>query len=406
MKAIRAILWLSLAGNLALAAAWFWPQAASPATAGAAGSTVAARNPVPTAASITPPAPGPQTWKQLSAANDAEFIARLRAEGFPPNRLHALAYARVRERHAAELQKFQPTADVAYWRRTGGQFVQSDDLSPEQRAARRTLDREMADEVRQLLGPEADPATAYQRANRERLYGDLPVEKTDQLSAINRDYSELAAMVRDRTQGVMLPEDRAHYAALEAEMRTDLAQLLSPEELFEYDLRSSPSANSVRSRLRHFEPTEEEFRALTALQLAFDKTYGGANPSGADQARRREAAAELTAQVKALLPPERFAEYETKTDPAYASLASMVSSINPSADIAAAVGIQRDLAQRYNALRQNRDLAPDVRNAQLDALSAEANTRMAAALGPDAFKVFKGNGSTINSLLNRPVPKP
>jgi hypothetical protein len=407
MKAIRAILWLSLAANLALVATWFWPQASSPATVTATGTAFATKGSVSTTVAPTAlPAPSPQTWKQLSAADDAEFVARLRAEGFPPNRLYALAYARLRERHAAELQKFQPSADFAYWRRTGGWFAQNNDLSPEQRAGLRALNREMADELRQLLGPDADPATTYQRANRERLYGDLPVEKADQLAAISRDYSELTAMVRDRTQGVTLPEDRAQLAAMEAEKRADLAQLLSPEELFEYDLRSSPSANSVRSRLRHFEPTEEEYRALTALQIAFDQTYGGANPSGADQARRREAAAELTAQVKALLPPERFAEYETKTDPAYSSLANMVSSINPSADIAAAVGVQRDLAQRYNALRQNRDLAPDVRNAQLDALSAEANTRMAAALGPDAFKVFKGNGSTINSLLNRPAPKP
>jgi hypothetical protein len=68
--------------------------------------------------------------------------------------------------------------------------------------------------------------------------------------------------------------------------------------------------------------------------------------------------------------------------------------------------VQRDLAQRYNTLRNNRDLPAATRNAQLDALAAEANTRMAAALGPEALKAFKSVGSPINSLLNRAPPKP
>lgn len=402
MKIPAAILLLSLAANLALGIAWLRRAAPGPVTAPAA-TSVPGQASAKAAVAATPTAPGPQTWTHLNAADDQEFIARLRAEGFPPNLLAGLAYARLLQRHAAEFRKFQPSADYEYWRRGRFQF---DNLSPEERAARRTLGRRIGDEIRELLGPDADTASGYQRANRERLYGNLPMETVDQLAAIDRDYSELAAMVRDRSQGVTLPEDREHLAALEREKRADLARLLSPGELLEYDLRSSPSASRVRSQLRYFEPTEEEYRALAALQIGFDNTYGGTNPSGAQQTQRREAAAELAAQIKALLPPERFAEYEIKTDPAYPMIARTIAQYNPSADPIAVMTAQRDLAQRYNAIRNNRDLAAAARNAQLDALAAEANTRMAAALGPEAFKIFKTNGGPINSLLNRQPRNP
>ena len=247
----------------------------------------------------------------------------------------------------------------------------------------------------------------YQRANRERLYGNISAEKADQLSAIDRDYGEVSKAVREKTKGILLPEDRAQLAAIEAERRADLAQVLTPQELLEYDFRSSPSAATVRQSLRNFEATEEEFRALTTLQLAFDKTYGSpASLSAEQQQQRALATTELTAQIKALLPPDRYAEYEIKTDPAYSSVVMLLAQYSSPADATVVVGAQRDLAQRFTALRNNRSLDAATRNAQLDALSAEANTRMAAALGPEAFKSYKMNGGPINALLNRPASKP
>jgi hypothetical protein len=401
MKATTPVLLLSLAANLALAGLLLWraaPAAPAPAPDGAV------LNPAPASAAPAAPTglvgPGPQTWQRLAAANDAEFVAGLRAEGFPPGMMLVLVNQRLLARHADALGKFRAPADYDYWRKN----AYEDALSPEDRAARRALSRQIADERRQLLGDDADLATQYERANRERLYGDLPVEKVDQLTAINRDYSEITALLRDRARGMILPEDREQFARLEQEKRADLARLLTPEELREYDLRSSPSAAAVRQQLRNFDVTEDEYRALVGLQLAFDATYGNRNNLGGEQEQRRTAAAaELTAQIRALMPPERFAEYEIKTDPTYSRVASLISQFNSPADPGAVVSAQRDLAERFNALRQGRTLAPAVRDAQLDVLSVEANRRMAAALGPEAFKIYKGTGGPINALLNRPA---
>jgi hypothetical protein len=404
VKTIPLVLSLSLAANLALGAAWLWrgsSAAMTPLAAPAAvDQLVAAQAPPP----LAPVPLTPEIWQKLSQGTDAEYIARLRAEGFPMRTLYVLAYSRVAQSHAAEYKKFAPSAEYEYWRRS---LYQYDALSPEDRAARRALNRQVSDEVRQLIGADTEAAmTSFGLGSRERQYGSLPAAKVDQLSSIVRDYSELSTMVRDRTQGIILPEDRDQLAALEKEKRADLEKLLTPAELLEYDLRSSPSAGTTRSRLRYFEPTEDEYRAITALQLAFDNTYGGTNPSGAQQVQRREAAAELTAQIKALLPADRYAEYEIKTDPAYANLARTVAQYAPSADPVAAFNVQKDLVQRATSIRQDRNLDTATRNAQLDALAAEANTRMEAAVGAEAVKGMKVMGGPLNSLLNRKSGKP
>lgn len=389
---------LSLSANLALGAVWLWRTthtAPTVAFSHAAPSTKAA--PLPAAVTHA------ETWTELNAPVDADLVARLRAEGFPPDMIHALIDVRLRARYAAELRKFRPPADYAYWR---GTFY-SDDLSPEARAERRALERKIADERRLLLGADADLATDYERASRARDFGSIPAAKVEQLSAILKDYADIAAGVRDRAKRVTFPEDREQLALLEREKRADMMKLLTPEELADYDLRSSPSAATVRNRLRFFNPSEDEYRAITAAQLAFDERYGVTNLLSAEQQQRRtEAEAELTAQIKALLPSERFAEYAITTDPFYGRIDSLVQEAHlPATATAQVVTAQRDFAQRGTVIKENRNLTSADRESQLSALAQEATIRLTTVLGPDAFAIYKRNGGPLNSLLNRPPGK-
>ena len=49
--------------------------------------------------------------------------------------------------------------------------------------------------------------------------------------------------------------------------------LLTPEEYATYLLRSSSTADNLRSSLQLFQPTEDEFRRIFALQYAFDQQF-------------------------------------------------------------------------------------------------------------------------------------
>lgn len=340
-----------------------------------------------------------ENWTHLNVTDDVAFVARLRAAGFPSDMILTLVNSRLRLRYADLFKRLQPAANHPYWQRS---YDQSS-ASPDERAARRALERELADERKKILGADFDQATLAARRQRERLYGNIPAGKADQLQTIVRDYGDLVSSVREQSKGIILPEDRAQLALLEREKRADLAALLTPAELAEYDLRSSPSASVVRNRLRNFDTTEDEYRRLVSLQLEFDQQYGPLNLLTASQRQdRTEALKGLDDRIKATFSPERLVDYEIKTDPAYSRISSLLTQFKVSGTTPdTLVAMQQDLTQRANAIRQDRTLDTSSRDAQLKVLSGEATTRLKTALGGDAFKEYKSNGGPLNSLLNR-----
>jgi hypothetical protein len=215
--------------------------------------------------------------------------------------------------------------------------------------------------------------------------------------------------IRNGSQGILLPEDRAKLAYLDEQKRADITKLLSPEELLEYDLRSSPSSTQLRNQLAAFGPTEEEFRALFKLQQAFDAKYGNPEFLTAEQRRDRGLAqADLLKQAESVLPADRFAELKTKTDPAYISANAVVTRLQlPPTATAEIVAIQKDISKRADAVRSDRSLTPDQRNSQFLSLGSEAVARLTPTLGDAGVTAYKqSGGGWINGLLRPPTPPP
>jgi hypothetical protein len=188
----------------------------------------------------------PEGWAALSAGGDADFVARLRAAGFPREVIRTLVAERLNERFA-ERRKAFASPPLNYWQRHD--TVRH--LTPEQFAGRRALEREYRAAIETLLGADAYPQND---AATRRQFGDLPPAKIAQIKAINDDYADMTRAVREAARGVNLPEDEAKYAYLEQEKQNDLGAVLAPDELLAYELRGSSTANGLRSQLRLFEP--------------------------------------------------------------------------------------------------------------------------------------------------------
>jgi hypothetical protein len=207
---------------------------------------------------------------------------------------------------------------------------------------------------------------------------------------------------------MMLPEDNEKLALLEKEKNADMSKLLTPQELEEYNLRSSTSASMLRSNLTTFNPTEAEFRALYKLQSALDDQYP--QPMGmttAEQRAPREAAEkQLQPQIQALLGPDRYADYQLATDPKYSSINRLVARLElPASTSVDVVNVQETAQKQAMALRQDRTLSPDQRNAQLAALAQQAQTQLTATLGPSGFEAYKEYGGYwLQNLQARPMP--
>ena len=400
MKISALLLSASLAANAALFAAFAiksssapgaLPKITSAAPVEGSGSSAIRSSDAAGVADATSTADLPvTTWSTLRSSDLATLVARLRAAGFPPDVIRRVVSDQLGQefakRYAGLLKQL---FDRPFWKDSnGGSF------DPKIMTAIRAASKEYTDTLKSLVGedPNADNlASAYQK----RRFGDLPKAKIEQLQAIEADYSELVMQVQHDARGLLLPEDNAKLALLEKEKLTDFAKVLTPQELEDYNLRSSNTASQMRSTLATFNPTEAEFRALFKFQSALDEQYP--RPMGSytseQMAPRQAAEKQLQPQIEALLGPDRYADYQLATDPKYQQVNRLVARLElPASTSVDVVNVQETIQKQATALRQDRTLTPDQRNAQLAALAQQAQTQLTAALGTQGYDAYKNYG--------------
>ena len=347
----------------------------------------------------------PKAWNAFLGGDLHDVVARMRAAGFPISAISHYVGSRLGAQFAERLQKLLLPAgeDGAYWKPHGFS-------DPKTVAAVAELRAEW-DKLRfDYLGRDAIAYTEDARALERYRYGDLPSEKMDQVRRIAADYADLQTKIYAQAHGVMLPEDREKLALLQQELRADVSKLLTPDELMDYDLLASPTADLLRRQLTIFDPTEKEYRDIFDIQRAFDQKYP--NAPGAtltsEQIRERIAAQQLLqANIQAALGSERAAAYQQAIDPANQQLNRLTQRlglpVTAAMEVAAA---QREYLQRSGVLSASTDLAPDDRSGQLDSLAQQTTARITAALGGQrGLEAYKLNGGAwLKNLQSRTTP--
>src|SRR5205085_8466954 len=108
------------------------------------------------------------------------------------------------------------------------------------------------------------------------------------------------------------------------ESEAALANILSPEELQDYNLRFSMTANMMRMQMAGFEPSEQEFLDIFKMRKTYDDQYGnmfGAlNLKGEEKEKQKAAEKDLNDQVKALLGDDRYQDFKRAQDFTFQSM--------------------------------------------------------------------------------------
>jgi hypothetical protein len=405
MKLFPLVLAGSLAANAVLLGLMAVNSSADPdAAAKQLRATVAAAKARPPATAATPP---PATWTELQADTLAGQRDQLRAAGFPPEIVRAILGAELSESFAERRKAIeQAQGEVPFWKNPL--------RDPRQQAALRDLYREQEKALKDLLGRDGrsdDPTyTAYLR----RQFGDLPEGKAEQLRQIFDDYNQRRSDLYAAASGGMalLPEERQKIADLDKAMHADFASILTPQELEDYDLRSSNTAQMLRFNLTAFDATEQEYRAIFRLQQAFDDQYRLMGPASPEEMQARmNAQKQLTTDIKAALGPERGAEYERATDYSYRQATQLVARLElPPENAVALWDTQKEIQKRRGEIYSAVSNVPPAErmqaiNAQLTALQQEAVAKITPLLGgdPSRIEVYKANGGQWLQLL---VPRP
>lgn len=206
--------------------------------------------------------------------------------------------------------------------------------------------------------------------------GHRTAEQSFQVLTLADIYRDRASEITERAQGILLPEDRG-----------DLAKLAG---------------------LAGFEPTEEEWRAVTRAKTEFNaavqrmprdasyyealmmQRYGIMPRNSPENQELVDAQARYDTAVRDIFGPERYAEYQRAGDEAYRQTRRITQRLG--LDDKAAIrawDIQRDVQAAMQQLRAIPELDATGRQKALDQITAEAASALQHTLGNPGFATYQ-----------------
>jgi hypothetical protein len=409
------LLALSLAANLVLA---LRAQRLSPPVGTASGTTQtgadarlapapgssAATNAASSSADKMGAAPGtaaaiiPHAWRAATSDQDLHrLVADLRAAGYPASVVRAVVNQLLNERFASR----NPSAGQPFWKQGAP--------TPEMLAAQNALTHERQALLETLLGVDARPSAVLDGYTRQRRYGDLSDEKIDTIARIERDYGELNAETWARRRGNAATSMEATMQAqhlMEQEKLADLAAVLTPDELAQYEQRNSPSARTLINNLRNVEVSESEYAMIYAAQKSFD----AANPTrgsmdGATYAQRLSAQLALSEQVRSVLGDTRFYSYLEGADQNYAQVARALGSFPTVTPPTLYQVYQLQIELQGVMVQSSRDGPPPPEKiAEMRTTVENYNQRLESLVGAAAAEVYRKQGAGRMFMNFRQAP--
>ncbi len=345
-----------------------------------------------------------KTWASLNTGDLRTLVARLRAAGFSPAVIRAIVGARIEESFAARMSELLGSVDSPFWKPDPFSSSQN----PKFYEAQNQIYRDRTKALREILGDDyfagsAIDATTAQR----RQFGDLPKSKIELVQRIVDDYAEMNSQVKAAGGGITLPEDREKFDLLEREKRADLATILTPAEVEDYEMRNSTVTSRLRTGLTIMDASAAEFAAIFRAQQPFAEllypNYSGSisiSFSSETSRQRTEAQKQIADQLRAALGEPRYADYARATSYDYQSLYRLaqrdnipVDAINRAYDLRAATA---DESTRINDAK----LSPADRSAALQALAASTKAKLAGALGATVADAYVKSASWLTAIQN------
>lgn len=264
-------------------------------------------------------------FDQLAALDFPALKTALEKAGWPAPHVQAFLNIETQRRlNPPEIAKAADFRPFEFWR-TGPDAEPLSHLNTPERTAARTRREEAARlQYDALFPPSAAPEEdqLMQAWNEQRRWGKLSSEKREAVAALLA-HAEKGRDTLLQSRGGMLNLDEHRQLWKSAEQtRAEIAKLLTPAELLDYDLKNSSTANRMRSELDNFQPTQEEFLALFSLrhplEIQFAHKIQGVHAETDRQ--RTEAETAVEKEIARLLGPARYDDYLLSLQPACQTL--------------------------------------------------------------------------------------
>jgi len=286
-----------------------------PTSSSSTGDPISFSSPQPTLTTIAPPRLSPQTeapafnWSQVESSNYRTYIKNLRAIGCPEQTIRDIISADVAQNFSKQRAEIISARDhdFLYWR--------TQPPSPNQAAAfaqqKTAIDAQMQTTLSELLGPDATlvDTTPYWRASEiDHKLSFLSQDVRRQVETLDLRYQEVNSQIKSLTDWNPISNDPAELQAVltsYAERKTQLALLLTPEQLKQYDMVTSFTGDNLRRRMARFDPTPEEFEMIFDTWRAHDENLAQLRAN--DQPDPGNA--HVFEKIRSALGEDRFVQY-------------------------------------------------------------------------------------------------
>jgi hypothetical protein len=259
-------------------------------------------------------------WEQIESEEYKTYLDSLRAVGCPEDKIRYIVITDINELFSKKRLKEAVTHDIQWWRSEPEPSIAG---ALQQKG--RGLEEERRALVEKYLGSEAaemERGEAMLWSNVQLtgpVLGSLPPE-------VHNTVQEICGRSIERHQGAFWarvnegqPLNNVEMARLREQTRADLRKVLNSDGMEEFLLRYSHNSHQLRSELRGFDPTPDEFRkifrGIDTLEHQLQIEFGGLETLSPQQRERH--LAQRDAAIREALGPKRYQDYLMIKDPLF-----------------------------------------------------------------------------------------
>lgn len=332
-------------------------------------------------------------WSDLESTNYALYIGNLRSIGCPDTTVRDIITAEIDELFARRVARELVLPRHQWWR-----LAPDSALITAAGKQREALDQERVALLSRLLGATPLPsltATGGEDSRPTPLDGPLLGELTDEARTAVRTIEGLRDQGLEEFAAAGAGDPSAEAARLEDVIRTNLATVLSPEQLEEYLLRYSRTADQLRRQTTELDLDPDAFRSLFRALDPVDRRLAAIEGQETTEAavQKIELLVLREAALQAALPPEQYREYTLNQNPAYTTKRDRLRGLGlPDRHALPLFEIDRVTQEETDRLRADTTLGGEELAAELDLVEQQRLEAFQAILGPEGYSAFQGSG--------------
>jgi hypothetical protein len=344
-------------------------------------------------------------WSEVESADYKEYIGKLRDIQCPEETIRDIIVADINKLYAPREAGLRVAGDEE----ASVSEDRSQRIAPfERRRQLRELQKEKNALLKELLGIELplDPLRARGARSYELFeaaFKALPAEKRDFVREIQETYWQNSDALKDKYNNRRTTEYIEEYRRLNVERKAQLANALTPDEMDEYEMRTTNVAENMRSSMEGFNPTEEEFKKIFRIRKEVEEPFGGllgasalldaqGNAAAQNQRSYSDRQKEINEKVKEILGPERAQQYELSQDSTYRSMRQLGTRFGLAPEVVTqSYELQKTYRDQQRQLRSDPAVPPEQRNAALQQLQSNYEAQFNQLVGERAAQAYRNS---------------